>query len=345
MNMIYEQIYVIGPLLVTIVIVTFIIYGVYWLLLKRKPELGSSQKLPRQLVIMGFGLAGILSIIIALPVSDTIRNQIIALLGIIVSSVIAFSSTTIISNTMAALMLRFTKPFKIGDFIRIDEYFGRVVEKGLLDTELQTESRELVSLPNLYLISKPVTVIHQSGAIVSVTLSLGYDVHHNVVQEVLIQSAKNANLDDPFIQIIELGNFSITYRVSGLLKDVKSILTTRSHLFKETLDTLHNQGIEIVSPTFMNQRQIEEDKKVIPKVGKETTDNHEVEVEKIVFDKAELAENREIAKKQLSDEIQQLEQQLKVVSDENKKKIENSISSIRTKLEELENQGKDEATT
>ena len=55
--------------------------------------------------------------------------------------------------------------FRSGDFIRVKEYFGRVTERGLLDTEIQTETRELISIPNAFLISNPVQVIRSSGTI------------------------------------------------------------------------------------------------------------------------------------------------------------------------------------
>ncbi len=57
------------------------------------------------------------------------------------------------------------------------------------------------------------------------------------------------------MQITDLNDFSVTYRVAGLLAEVKQILTARSNLRAMMLDTLHDARIEIVSPTFMYHRQ------------------------------------------------------------------------------------------
>ena len=47
------------------------------------------------------------------------------------------------------------------------DHFGRVSERGLFHTEIQTQDRDLTMLPNLYLVTHPVTAIRSSGTIVS----------------------------------------------------------------------------------------------------------------------------------------------------------------------------------
>ena len=44
-----------------------------------------------------------------------------------------------IGNVMAGLMLRAVRNFRTGDFVRVEKHFGRVTERGLLHTEIQTE--------------------------------------------------------------------------------------------------------------------------------------------------------------------------------------------------------------
>ncbi|MBA3032887.1 MAG: mechanosensitive ion channel family protein [Gammaproteobacteria bacterium] len=137
------------PLLATALGVFVFLFVANWLLLGRYPELGNERRLPRQLAMLGFTVAGAVAIAISLPVGDSTRNQVIALLGVLLSGVVAFSSTTVISNLMAGLMLQVAKPFRTGDFIRVGEHFGRVAERGLFEVEIQTEQRELVYLSNI----------------------------------------------------------------------------------------------------------------------------------------------------------------------------------------------------
>lgn len=335
MQMLLEKIVAVVPLFLAIAGVMIFLLAANWVLLVRHPELGNERKLPRHLAMLALTLAGLVVVTLALPVSESSRNQVIALIGVLVSGVIAFASTTIVANLMASIMLRVTKPFRTGDFIQVEDHFGRVVERGLLDTEIQTENRELVSLPNTYLVENPINVVRSSGTIISGTLSLGYDVHHSRIENLLIKAALANDLEDPFVQVIELGDHAITYRVCGLLTEVKSILTARSNLYRMILDTLHGDGIEIVSPRFMNQRQLTNEDRLLPNALVEAPTIANGKAEEIVFDKAEQSEQLEVARNLLKDAIQDLESQLKVAEGDAKNHIANTIQIKRQQLDEL----------
>jgi small-conductance mechanosensitive channel len=327
------------------VILTFglLLFSCYWFLIKRHPELGSERKLPQQVFMLILTLIGVLALVISLPIDENSRNEIIGLIGILLSGMIAFSSTNVIANLMAGLLLRITRPFRTGDFISVGDHFGRVTERGIFDTEIQSEHRELIAFPNTYLIKNPVSTIRSSGAIVSVTLSLGYDLHYLKIEPLLLEAAEKSGLSEPFVTILELGDFSITYRISGLLVEVKGVITARSNLFRAVLDTLHGNGVEIVSPSFMNQRRLADDYKTIPtpivsQFAKET-----VSAEEIVFDKAEQAEQAEGIKRGLTEEIEWLESLLKDVTDDKKKRLKEQIMIKREHLTTLTGSSSDKS--
>lgn len=324
------------PLLGTVAGVSLFLAGAYWILLGRHPEFSGERKLPRQLVMFGLIAVGAVAIALALPVSDSTRNQVIALIGVLLSGVVAFSSTTIVSNLMAGLVLHMTKPFRTGDFIRVEDYFGRVAGRGLFNTEIQTERRELVYLSNTFLISHPVSVVRSSGTIVSAVLSLGYDVHHSRVKSLLIAAARETGLEEPFVKIVELGNYAITYRVSGLLTEVKGMLSARSNFYETILDTLNEAGIEIVSPTVMSQRHLADDARIVPDEIDESLPVESSKPEEILFDKAEQAEQREKARFDLQEEIQELEGQAKISEGDARQQIADLIEQKRNQFAELE---------
>ena len=335
LNHLIEKVLVFFPLIGTICVVLFFLWGGFWILLQKRPDLGSEEKLPRQLLLLALAVGGIIAIILALPVGVSTRNQIIGLIGILISGILAFSSTTIIGNLMAGVMLRMTMPFKTGDFIRIENHFGRVAERGLFDTEIQTDHRELVALPNSYLISKPVTVVRSSGTIISINLSLGYDTHHSRLEELLLEAAREAGLGDPFVQLIELGDHAITYRVSGLLSEVKELLTVRSNLARKVLDRLHGEKIEIVSPSFVNQRRLAEGTQILPTQIIEPVVLDSTLPEAIIFDKAEQAEQRDKLRHQWETQLQELKVRLTAAEGAEKQNLENTIAELRKKIAEL----------
>lgn len=327
-----------GPFLGIVTLAAAMLWAAYWLLISRHPDIGNERMFSRQLIMLGLMFFALLVCIVSLPVSDSSRNQLIWLIGILISGVFAFSSTTVISNLMAGVLLRLTKPFRVGDFIRIGEHFGRVSERGLFDTEIQTETRELVALPNTYCISNPVATIRSSGTIISASLSLGYDIDHRRIEPLLVEAAQSCGLAEPFVHILELGSFSVAYRVSGFLEEPKRLLSVRSSLYASVLDTLHSQGIEIMSPAFMNQRQLREDARAIPATTAVTgSDNKQASAEAIAFDKAEQAEELENEKRKAVQEIEKLEAALKQAAGEDEKKAgQEALERVRDRLKSLE---------
>lgn len=325
------------PALATAITAAAVLWCAHWLLLGRRPELGADKKFSRQLTMLVLTVLSIVVVVLALPVSESTRNQLIGLVGLVISGIFAFSSTTIFANLLAGIMLRVTRPFHTGDFIRIDAHAGRIAETGLLDTEIQTETRELISIPNTLIISHPVSVVRSSGTIISATLSIGYDVHHKTVEACLLKAASESGLEEPFVHLMELGNFSITYRISGLLKDVKSLLTARSTLHCCVLDALHAADIEIMSPSFMNQRRLADDARMIPPADVPDQITQQTTAEDIIFDKAEAAARIAAEKETLNKKIQDLKAAVKTAPEEDRPALDTAINDAVAALADLEN--------
>ena len=292
------------PLMTTLIILAIVLAVLHYFLIHRHQSMSSEERFPRQLIMLGLSLLAIVILIVAAPLSEATRNQILALLGIIISGVIAFSSASFVKNFMAAVVLRVTQPFKVGDFVTIDGQFGKVVSRGLLDTEIQTETRELIAIPNANFTSHPVTVARRSGIIVTSSVSLGYELSHATAEPLLLAAASNAGLEDPYVHIIELGNYAVNYRVAGLLKDVERILTTRSELNRQILDVVHSAGLEIVSPSVTRHINLGPDTHILPETFVTPNKSASVEAEQIAFDKARALETIESEKQNLSEQIE-----------------------------------------
>ncbi|MEH6468642.1 MAG: mechanosensitive ion channel domain-containing protein [Porticoccus sp.] len=337
---IYQTLAEFVPLLATIAVVVLALRFADWLLVSRA-SLTTKSRLPGQVAMMLLTAVALISIVLALPVNESTRSDLLGLLGLVLTGVIALSSTTFVSNAMAGLMLRSVQSFRHGDFIRAGDHFGRVTERGLFHTEIQSEDRDLITLPNLYLASSPVTVVRSSGTIISCELTLGYDVPHHQVELLLKEAAVTAGLQEPFIQIMSLGDFSIAYKISGYYAEVKHLLTARSRLRREVLDKLHGADIEIVSPAFMNQRQFTNGEKFMaaPKERDPLEVNHKAP-ESLIFDKADRAEKVRVLKDEsqsLVEEIKQLKEQLEGLDEPQVTEIKAEIFKRKERIEKLDN--------
>ena len=270
-------------------VATFVVTGaVLWTVHRALPQ-EPSANLIRQLLNIVVVLLSMVALVLVLPFASDTRGQLLSLFGLVITAVIALASTTFVSNAMAGVALRAVGSFKPGDFIQVADHFGRVTEKALLHTEIQSEDRDLITLPNLFLMTQPVKVVHSSGTLISAEVSLGYDVDRRQARDGLKQAALDAELTDPFVQILELGDHAVTYRVSGFLEDLSNLVSKRTELRSKMLDTLHAEGVEIVSPTFMNQRQHDPLRTFIPVRPVAAPSVEDSHAETLMFDKAEIA--------------------------------------------------------
>jgi len=338
----FESLQPVLPLGAAILGVVVVLFAVRYILEKRYAE-RPGYGLRRQVITLSLSFVGLLVIVMTLPVSDTAVGQLLSLIGILLSATIALSAPTFVGNIMAGMMLRAVRSFRPGDFIRVGDYFGRVSEQGLFHVEIQTEDRDLTTMPNLYLVTNPVKVIRSSGTVISAEVSLGYDIPRTKIESLLIEAALAAQLEEPFVLVTGLGDFAVTYRISGLLPKVKHVLSTRSALHVQMLDKLHEGDVEIVSPTFMNTRAVSDRKKFVPTAGDVHKEPAEASIqavpEEIVFDKAEEAESLEKLREALevlSKEIETTKERLQQTKDESERKaLEDQINYLETRQERI----------
>lgn len=273
----------------------------------------------------------LLAILIAIPLEDQIRKETFSLVGIVLSAALALSSTTFLGNLIAGGMLRTVRHFDLGDWVRVGEHFGRVTERGLLHTEIQTADRDLTTLPNLLLATEPVKVVRRSGTIVGAKVGLGYGVPHARVEEELLRAASSIGLTDAFVAVEELGDFTVNYRVAGKLTEVDELISRRSKLRRAVLDALHEAGIEIMSPHVFTVQQSAGE----PVIPEETGGAREAVAppEAVAFDKADraktLAEVR-TAIDELQTKLRETDGRLSELADEER----GALDAERTRMEE-----------
>lgn len=290
-------------------------------------------------------LVGLFVAIALLPLAPEIRSQILSVLGVLLSAVIALSSTTLVGNAMAGIMLRLMKGLRAGDFIEFDDYLGRVTDIGLFHTEMQLITRDIVTVPNTVLSQKPVRVTRRAGTFVNVSVTIGYDEAHTKVEAALRKAAEAIELTEPFVLVDELMDHAVQYTVYGLLEDSSELLSKRSRLRQSVLDTLHNEEIEIMSPSIVDRREYGVDRRFVPEGGEppgEGTEDAEKEgqvIEELAFDRAEEAESIE----QLYAQQEKLNHELEGAAEDgatgkDRAAVKERLAAIEAEIEKREQQ-------
>ena len=152
MQMPFPYLEIIGrfvPLLATLTLVFVVLYLIDRGL-RRRWQAQPDAQFRFQLIMLALTVSGGLGVVLARPVSETLRGQLLSLIGILLSAAIALSATTFIGNIMAGIMLRAIRSARPGDFITVGAITGRVTEMALLHTEVQTEDSDLGRFPTCF---------------------------------------------------------------------------------------------------------------------------------------------------------------------------------------------------
>ncbi|ACF13964.1 MscS Mechanosensitive ion channel [Chloroherpeton thalassium ATCC 35110] len=203
------------------------------------------------------------AIILIYPYSPIANSQAAQGISIFLGILFSLGSSSAISNMIASLLLNYTRTFKIGDRIKVDNIIGDIVEKTLLVTKIRTIKNEEVSLPNstvmgANIINYSEAVRRGSALILYAEVTLGYDVPWRKVHELLIEAAKKTervlNEPAPYVLQLGLGDYYPTYQINVHTKDPKRSTSTLSALYANIQDAFNEAGIEILSPAYQVHR-------------------------------------------------------------------------------------------
>jgi small conductance mechanosensitive channel len=165
----------------------------------------------RLIRLLVFGL----SVVLALDKCGVPITPLVA--GIGVAGVgIGLATQGVLSNIVAGLVIIFTKPFRVGEFIELHGEHGQVQLIELLSTTLLHADRSRVIIPNRKIVGE---ILHNFGAQRQLNLSVGIGYRSNIdqalkaIREVLADNARVLRDPAPVVGVAELGDFSVNIAV------------------------------------------------------------------------------------------------------------------------------------
>lgn len=182
--------------------------------------------------------------------------------SIFVGVIFTLGSTSAISNMIAGIVITYMRPFAIGDRVKIGETVGDIVEKNLLVTRLKTIKNEDITIPNATIINTHLWNYSKNassmGIILHPTVTIGYDVPSELVQQLLLTAATNTkNLTrelKPFVLQKSLNDFHVEYELNVYTKQPKKMAHFYSELYKNILNEFNKANVEILSPHYSAYR-------------------------------------------------------------------------------------------
>lgn len=192
-----------------------------------------------------------------LPGSD---SPIFKGVSVFVGILFSLGSSNAIANMVAGLVITYMRPFKIGDFIKIADVSGEVIEKTALVTRIRTTKFEDITIPNSTVLSSTSTNYSSNtkntnnGLLIHTTVTIGYDVPWASIHKALIEAAlKTDSIETtptPFVLQTSLDDFYVSYQINVYTKHPTKQPLIYSSLHQNIQDSFNAAGIEIMSPHY-----------------------------------------------------------------------------------------------
>lgn len=155
-----------------------------------------------------------------------------------------------VSNFAAGIVLVATKPFTLGDTIRVHGLYGQVEEIKLAYTVLINEDKEQITVPNKYMIGD-VLVNSYLNRIVEGTIGISYDSDVektiSLIKSLLLRYNNESNENEAIVGIETFADSAITIAYRYWVPS-NEFFKAQYAINLEILHALQNEGITIPFP-------------------------------------------------------------------------------------------------
>ncbi len=137
-------------------------------------------------------ILGIIIILNTLNVSINLLLLILFLGGLTI--IIAYRN--ILTDIAASQFVSTYQPFKVGEWIEVQDYYGRVIERNLIQTKILTPDNEIVVIPNSTLLRRSVVNRTRSGALrIQIPVAVSTKTDLKEIEDQLLQIGADMKVD------------------------------------------------------------------------------------------------------------------------------------------------------
>jgi len=168
---------------------------------------------------------------------------------------LALAAQDILSNFFGGAIITIDEPFKIGDRITFDKYFGDIISIGPRSTRLKTLDNQIVTIPNSKITSNIVVNYAQPDIKMKVRIpfSVAYVSDMPKVKRILLEIACEAMekttwvLSDPApsVYFLEFGESSLNGQLLLWTNNYDNSWDVQDYMNSRILERFRDEGIEI----------------------------------------------------------------------------------------------------
>lgn len=200
----------------------------------------------------------VLVVIIIFPYLPGSKSPAFQGISIFVGLLLSLGSSSAVANAIAGIILTYMRSFTVGDWVKIGDTTGEVIEKNMLVTRVVTPKRETITIPNATVMSGSVMnytrEAKNAGVIFYTTVTIGYDAPWRTVHQLLIDAAAATehilHHPAPFVLQTALNDFYVSYELNAYTDLPTKMQVIYSNLHQNIQESFNQAGVEICSPHF-----------------------------------------------------------------------------------------------
>lgn len=162
-----------------------------------------------------------------------------------------------LGNFASGVLILSLRPYKIGDWIGIEDYFGKVEEIGIFNTLIETPGKKLLIIPNAKITDSVVTNYSIKGMVrLELTVSIPYEESYPKVEQILKSKVKASPLvlptPEPDIGIITFDSHNIEIAIKPFVAPddfweatISTNAAIKKALHDNDIKVAYSEGIEL----------------------------------------------------------------------------------------------------
>jgi small-conductance mechanosensitive channel/CRP-like cAMP-binding protein len=172
----------------------------------------------------------------------------------ILTAVLGLALQGVLGNILAGLSLHFTRSFSRGDWVKVGETEGVVMETNWRETRILDRASNMIVLPNNAVASGTITNFSQPDkkAAITIPLKVGYESAPALVLETLRESAREVpdvlGSPAPLAYILGYDDLGVSYLLKFWIQDYQRKFSIMTEVGRRVWYKFKRLGIEIPMP-------------------------------------------------------------------------------------------------
>jgi small-conductance mechanosensitive channel len=182
-------------------------------------------------------------------------------LSVLIGVMISLGGASVIGQAFSGLVLMYAKAFRAGDYVRIGEVEGTVMEIRMFATRMRTGLGEEITLPNGGIMGATIRnysrTVPGTGYVVDTVVTIGYSTPwrqvHAMLQEAARRTTDIVREPQPIVRQTALSDYYVEYRLAAYTPAATPMLRVDvlSRLHASILDVFNEYGVQIMSPHYI----------------------------------------------------------------------------------------------